>query len=181
MLVWGDIFHLSWRVVVWLPTQLFQHSRVALASNDSWLPKSCVALTSCVLWGHEGVPLVLCAAVYLNAHMEHVTSPFRVFGEGWSEVCGCSHCDLDWPWQVRACPWPVGFQASQILQCWRPVKEEHYLDPQGRSMLHTLSNPLRALGLLWHRIPVSISLLWAALAVCCYRRSRKLSHFIWGT
>lgn len=31
-------------------------------------------------------PLVLSTAVHLNAHMEYMTSPFIVFGEGWREV-----------------------------------------------------------------------------------------------
>lgn len=44
-------------------------------------------------------------------------------------VCGYSHCDLDW--QVRACPWSVGFQVFPVLQCWRPAKKEKSLTLRG--------------------------------------------------
>lgn len=77
---------------MWLLHSAFNTARfLSLASNDSWLPKSCVALTlACSL-----SLLVLCEALYLDAHMEYVTSPFGVLGRVGVRLCGHSHCDLD--------------------------------------------------------------------------------------
>lgn len=140
--VWVDMFLLSWGVVVWLLHSAFNTARfLSLASNDSWLPKSCVALTLvCSLSPWRGPVGFMWSSVFRCTYGVCDFSFWGV-GKGWSEVMWVLPL---WSWLTTAeqsLPMTCGLPGFSMCPNVGDPEGRALLRPTGRSVLNTLSTP----------------------------------------